>query len=186
MTLAGTLALTDRAAPSRPVVLFSYVNPDAPLRPRRFLREADALGPAGLLLTDLPVGRRSAVRIGGPGESLDLIRLVAPTTRPDRRPEAAAAGGGLPLLRLAPGVTGATGAVVGAGGARSRGPLRGAGTRRRGIRNLHPPLTAFRGAGRRGRGGGARWWMRSGANEICARRFLEALRAGLDAHAGVA
>src|SRR3954466_11019017 len=51
MTLAGTLVLIERAGLTRPVVVFSYLNPILRYGLERFLRDADALGLAGLLLT---------------------------------------------------------------------------------------------------------------------------------------
>src|ERR1700730_6901003 len=54
MTLAGTLELGGRARLSRPVVVFSYLNPILRYGVERFLRQAADLGLGGLLLTDLP------------------------------------------------------------------------------------------------------------------------------------
>jgi tryptophan synthase alpha chain len=84
MTLARTLELVDRVHPARPVVIFSYLNPILRYGVERFLRDADALGIAGLLLTDLPAGSDPAVESAVQRSPLDLIRLIAPTTRADR------------------------------------------------------------------------------------------------------
>jgi len=64
MTLAGTLALIERGRLAHPVVVFSYLNPILRYGLERFLRDADALGVAGLLLTDLPAGRSEERRVG--------------------------------------------------------------------------------------------------------------------------
>src|SRR3982751_422646 len=56
MTLAGTLDLIGRAELSRPVVLFSYLNPILRYGVERLLAHAAGLGIAGLILTDLPAG----------------------------------------------------------------------------------------------------------------------------------
>lgn len=68
-----------------PVVVFTYLNPVLRMGPERFLREAKEAGAHGILLTDLPAGgdRELEDRILEGG--LDPIRLVAPTTLPDRR-----------------------------------------------------------------------------------------------------
>ena len=63
-----------------PIVLYSYLNPIFQFGTEKFHREAEAAGVDGLLILDLP-----------PEEDVDLpktnvvhIRLVAPTTAPDR------------------------------------------------------------------------------------------------------
>ena len=80
MTLAGTLALIERARLARPIVVFSYLNPILRYGLDRFLRDADALGVAGVLLTDLPAGSDAGVESAIRTSPLDLIRLIAPTT----------------------------------------------------------------------------------------------------------
>ena len=110
MTLAGTLELIARAELSRPIVVFSYLNPILRYGIDRFLADAEALGVAGLILTDLPAGsrsRRSSPRCKRSG--LDLIRLIAPTTA-DRAPGGGASKGaqGFVYLVARLGVTGAT------------------------------------------------------------------------------
>src|SRR6185503_10208257 len=56
MTLAGTLELIAQVELSRPVVVFSYLNPILRYGLKRFLADAEARGVAGLILTDLPAG----------------------------------------------------------------------------------------------------------------------------------
>ncbi len=61
MTLAGTLQLIADAELQKPVVLFTYLNPVLRYGVDRLLRDAAAIGVAGLLLTDLPAGADVAV-----------------------------------------------------------------------------------------------------------------------------
>ena len=112
MTLAGTLELISRARLARPVVVFSYLNPILRYGVERFLREADQLGVGGLLLTDLPAGNDPGVESAVQASPLDLIRLVAPTTRPDRLRVAVAGAEGFVYLVARLGVTGATASLA--------------------------------------------------------------------------
>jgi tryptophan synthase alpha chain len=112
MTLAGTLTLVERAALTRPVVIFSYLNPILRYGLERFLRDADALGLAGLLLTDLPAGSDPAVESAVQASPLDLIRLIAPTTRPERLAAAVEGAQGFVYLVARLGVTGATASLA--------------------------------------------------------------------------
>lgn len=112
MTLAGTLDLIARAGLDRPVVVFSYLNPILRYGLDRFLRDAEALGVAGLLLTDLPAGADPGVEEAVRGSRLDLIRLVAPTTRPERLAAAVAGAEGFVYLVARLGVTGASSALA--------------------------------------------------------------------------
>ncbi|HEU4883345.1 MAG TPA: tryptophan synthase subunit alpha, partial [Longimicrobium sp.] len=76
-------ALADfRAVRQTPVVLFTYLNPLLRHGMERFLADAADAGAQGLLLTDLPVGADAALEARINASPLDLIRLVAPTTRP--------------------------------------------------------------------------------------------------------
>jgi tryptophan synthase alpha chain len=108
MTLAGTLALIERARLARPVVVFSYLNPILRYGLDRFLRDADALGVAGVLLTDLPAGSDAGVESAIRTSPLDLIRLIAPTTRPSRLAASVEGAQGFVYLVARLGVTGAT------------------------------------------------------------------------------
>jgi tryptophan synthase alpha chain len=112
MTLAGTLELIDRAGLERPVVVFSYLNPILRYGLERFLRDAAALGIAGLLLTDLPAGSDPAIEAAVQASPLDLIRLIAPTTRPERLAQAVAGAEGFVYLVARLGVTGASTALA--------------------------------------------------------------------------
>ena len=111
MTLAGTLELIAQAELSRPVVLFSYLNPILRYGVARFLADAEARGIAGLILTDLPAGADQSVESAVQGSGLDLIRLIAPTTRPERLATAVEGAQGFVYLVARLGVTGATAAL---------------------------------------------------------------------------
>ena len=108
MTLAGTLELVQRCSLRRPVVLFSYLNPILRYGLDRFLRDAEEIGVAGLLLTDLPAGSDPGVERAVQRSSLDLIRLIAPTTGPARMAAAVEGAQGFVYLVARLGVTGAS------------------------------------------------------------------------------
>jgi tryptophan synthase alpha chain len=112
MTLAGTLELIERAHLARPVVVFSYLNPILRYGIDRFLRDADVLGVAGVLLTDLPAGSDPGVESAIQASPLDLIRLIAPTTRAERLTAAVAGAQGFVYLVARLGVTGATASLA--------------------------------------------------------------------------
>jgi tryptophan synthase alpha chain len=112
MTLAGTLALLERARLAHPVVIFSYLNPILRYGLDRFLRDADALGVAGMILTDLPAGSDPGVESAVQESALDLIRLIAPTTRPERLAGAVEGAQGFVYLVARLGVTGATASLA--------------------------------------------------------------------------
>jgi tryptophan synthase alpha chain len=107
MTLTGTLELIARVKPAAPVVVFSYLNPILRYGVDRFLRDAEELGIAGLLLTDLPAGGDPALESAVHKSPIDLIRLVAPTTRAERLNAAIAGAEGFVYLIARLGVTGA-------------------------------------------------------------------------------
>lgn len=105
MTLERTLALVRDAAPTVPVVLFSYLNPLLAAGPA-LLERAAAAGVSGVLVTDLPVGADPA-RESWLGEGpLEFVRLVAPTTPPARMAEISRHGRGFVYLISRLGVTG--------------------------------------------------------------------------------
>jgi len=108
MTLAGTLELIERCRLRRPVVVFSYLNPILRYGLDRFLEDAEGLGIAGLLLTDLPAGSDADVEGAVQRSRLDLIRLIAPTTPPERLRAAVHGAQGFVYLVARLGVTGAS------------------------------------------------------------------------------
>lgn len=96
-----------RARRDTPVVLFTYLNPVLRHGLDRFLDDAAAAGAQGVLLTDLPVGADPALEARINASPLELIRLVAPTTKPERVREIAAAARGFLYYVSRTGVTGA-------------------------------------------------------------------------------
>jgi tryptophan synthase alpha chain len=111
MTLSGTLELIARAELTQPVVVFSYLNPILRYGVQRFLVDAETLGIAGLILTDLPAGSDQSVESAVQRSGLDLIRLIAPTTRPERLAAALQGAQGFVYLVARLGVTGATDSI---------------------------------------------------------------------------
>jgi tryptophan synthase alpha chain len=90
-----------------PVVLFTYLNPVLRYGFEAFLEAALEAGANGLLLTDLPTGSDPRLEEAVIESSLDLIRLVAPTTPIERVPEVARGGSGFLYYISRTGVTGA-------------------------------------------------------------------------------
>ncbi|PYP35788.1 MAG: tryptophan synthase subunit alpha [Gemmatimonadetes bacterium] len=84
MTLPGVLDLIRRAALEVPVIIMTYLNPVMAFGLERFVGEAAAAGASGLLLTDLPAGADQTVESLVAASPLALIRLIAPTTTPER------------------------------------------------------------------------------------------------------
>jgi tryptophan synthase alpha chain len=112
MTLAGTLELISSTQPDSPVVIFSYLNPILQYGVERFLHDAEQLQIAGIILTDLPSGGDPALESTIQRSGIDLVRLVAPTTRADRLQRTVADAQGFVYLVARLGVTGARGALA--------------------------------------------------------------------------
>lgn len=96
-----------RAERDTPIVLFTYLNPVLRHGLAAFLRDAQAAGAQGLLVTDLPTGSDPGIEAQIIASRLDLIRLVAPTTPIERVPEVAKGGSGFLYYISRTGVTGA-------------------------------------------------------------------------------
>jgi tryptophan synthase alpha chain len=109
MTVRGALELLREFRRQRdtPVVLFSYLNPIHRFGPAAFVEAAREAGAQGLLITDLPVGADPELEVLVRAGGLDLIRLLAPTTSPDRAEEVARGGSGFLYYISRTGVTGA-------------------------------------------------------------------------------
>jgi tryptophan synthase alpha chain len=103
---------TFRRTHATPVVLFTYLNPVLRHGVGRFIEDAVAAGAQGVLLTDLPVGADPELEARFAASPLDLIRLVAPTTRPERVRTIAAASRGFVYYVSRTGVTGAQSALA--------------------------------------------------------------------------
>jgi tryptophan synthase alpha chain len=108
MSLPGTLELIAEAQIAAPVVLFTYLNPVLQYGVERLLRDATSIGIAGLLLTDLPAGADPRVERAVQQSELDLIRLIAPTSTPERIAAAMDGAQGFVYLIARLGVTGAS------------------------------------------------------------------------------
>jgi len=108
--LASTLQILRefRKLRETPVVLFSYLNPILDFGVEHFLEEAVDAGADGLLLTDLPAGADPALEARFEESRLDLVRLIAPTTSPDRARGIAARSQGFVYYISRTGVTGGT------------------------------------------------------------------------------
>lgn len=96
-----------RALRATPVVIFSYLNPILHYGVERFLADAAAAGADGVLVTDLPVGGDAELEGLFRHSTLDLIRLLAPTTQPERVAEIVAEASGFLYYVSRTGVTGA-------------------------------------------------------------------------------
>ena len=114
MTVEGTLELLAefRRESDTPIVLFSYLNPLLRYGLEAFLESAEQAGAQGLLLTDVPTGADSQVEDAILDSPLDLIRLISPTTRPERASAIADQGQGFLYYISRTGVTGAREALV--------------------------------------------------------------------------
>ena len=96
-----------RAERETPVVLFSYLNPILRHGVDAFIRDAVEAGADGVLLTDLPLDADPALEGTFEQSPLDFVRLIAPTTSPERARAIAARSGGFVYYISRTGVTGA-------------------------------------------------------------------------------
>lgn len=92
-----------------PIVLFSYYNPILAYGVERFHTDALATGVDGLLVVDLPPEESDELTSAWAGNELALIRLVAPTTPPERMATIAEKASGFLYLVSMTGVTGSSG-----------------------------------------------------------------------------
>ena len=108
MTVEGTLEVLAefRCGSDAPIVLMGYLNPLLRYGLEAFLADAERAGAQGLLLTDVPTGADPQVEDAILDSALDLIRLVSPTTRPDRASAIADQGQGFLYYIARTGVTG--------------------------------------------------------------------------------
>lgn len=108
-TVAGVLESLRvfRRGYDTPVVLFTYLNPLLRYGLDAFCDDARDAGAQGLLLTDLPVGADPDVEERIEASGLDLIRLLAPTTSPERVDAVAGNAKGFLYYISRTGVTGA-------------------------------------------------------------------------------
>ena len=88
-TLVGTLDMVRgfRATDDlTPIILMGYLNPIDSYGPERFCADAAAAGVDGLIVVDLPTEEADLLVPHAAAHSIDIIRLVAPTTHDDRLP----------------------------------------------------------------------------------------------------
>ena len=90
-----------------PIVLFTYLNPVYTYGFRKFFKDAAQAGADGILLLDLPPDEAPLnEELCDAGESLKQIRLISPTTPPDRIKEIASGAEGFVYYVSREGVTG--------------------------------------------------------------------------------
>jgi tryptophan synthase alpha chain len=93
-----------------PIVLFTYLNPVFTYGFEQFHHDAAAAGADGILLLDLPPDEAALNKDLAIGAGLKHIRLIAPTTPPDRLKTLAQSSEGFIYLLSRTGVTGSHGA----------------------------------------------------------------------------
>jgi tryptophan synthase alpha chain len=94
---------------SMPMVIFSYYNPILAYGSKTFYRDALEAGVDGVLVVDLPPEEADEMISQWSGSDLALIRLVAPTTPPERMAKIAHGASGFLYLVSMTGVTGSDG-----------------------------------------------------------------------------
>jgi tryptophan synthase alpha chain len=111
MTLSRVLDLVTeiRKFSPIPIILFGYYNPVFRYGGGRFCTDALAAGASGTLLVDLPPEESPELTTQWNTREFDLIRLVAPTTGPDRLPQIVTSATGFIYLVSLTGVTGSQG-----------------------------------------------------------------------------
>ncbi len=111
MSLSKTIRLAAglRKTVQTPIVLFSYYNPLFKYGLERVAKEVSEAGVDGLLVVDLPPEEAGPLSAALAGKDIHLIRLAAPTTKPDRIRMLADGAGGFLYLITRLGVTGTGG-----------------------------------------------------------------------------
>jgi tryptophan synthase alpha chain len=90
-----------------PIILFGYYNPIFHYGPARFCADAARAGVDGMLIVDLPPEEAAELARPAREAGLDVIRMLAPTTPPDRALQIARAASGFLYYVAVAGVTGA-------------------------------------------------------------------------------
>lgn len=98
-----------RAFSDIPVILFTYYNPIHAYGAEAFYNDALSADADGVLVVDLPPEESDEMTSNWPGDELALIRLVAPTTPPERMKKIASSASGFIYLVSKTGVTGSDG-----------------------------------------------------------------------------
>ena len=114
MNLSITLEIAARlrANSDIPILLFGYYNPLFKYGLSRLAKAAHAAGVDGLLVVDLPPEEAGPLKAALQGADIQIVFLVAPTTRPDRVKKIAAETGGFLYLVTKAGTTGEGGLDV--------------------------------------------------------------------------
>ena len=114
MNLTQTLEMATRlrAESDIPILLFGYYNPLFKYGLDRLAKAAAAAGVDGLLVVDLPPEEAGPLKQALDGTDIQIVFLVAPTTRPDRVKKIAAETGGFLYLVTKAGTTGEGGLDV--------------------------------------------------------------------------
>ncbi len=89
-----------------PVVLMGYLNPIDSYGPERFCADAATSGVDGLIVVDLPPEEADLLEPHATAHGIDIVRLVAPTTSPDRLPLVLSGSSGFIYYVSIAGVTG--------------------------------------------------------------------------------
>jgi tryptophan synthase alpha chain len=111
MSLSKTIRLAAelRKTVQTPIVLFSYYNPLFKYGLERIANEVSEAGVDGLLVVDLPPEEAGPLTAALAGKEIHLIRLAAPTSKPERIRMLADGAGGFLYLITRLGVTGTGG-----------------------------------------------------------------------------
>lgn len=90
-----------------PIILMGYANPVHAFGADTFLKEAQNAGVDGLILVDLPPEEDDGLSARAKAHDIDLIRLITPTTTPERLGTLLQGAGGFLYYVSITGVTGA-------------------------------------------------------------------------------
>ena len=93
--------------PNRPIVLMTYFNPVMRMGVDEFCRRLATAGGDGILVVDVPPEESSELEDATKANSLDIIRLVAPSTQEERIDEILSKASGYVYAVSVSGVTGA-------------------------------------------------------------------------------
>lgn len=112
-TLAGILQLVKnfRAKHATPLVLMGYLNPIYVYGYAQFARDAAAAGVDGIIIVDLPPEEAAELEPTLSAQGIALVRLIAPTSVPNRLPLLADKASGYLYYVSITGITGATSAA---------------------------------------------------------------------------
>jgi len=111
MNLSGVLDIAKkvRKLTHIPIIIFSYYNPIHAYGNDAFYRDAIAAGADGVLVVDLPPEESDEMTDCWADDKFSLIRLIAPTTPPDRMRSISESAGGFIYMVSKTGVTGSDG-----------------------------------------------------------------------------